>query len=88
MRLTMRFGENGAPTTIVLAGDLDVAAANEFTHIVLGLHDIVGVDVAYDFRAVRVRDGAGRSAIAMVAHTFREFGPVQLPADLESAATP
>ncbi len=89
MRLTMTFGENGNATTIVVSGELDVVAANEFTHIVLGLHDIAGAEVSYDFADVRVCDDAGRSAMAMVAHTFREYGPaVRLPAELESATTP
>lgn len=80
MDVTLSLGSGVLPRTVSVVGGLDVGATNEFSQVILALHDIVGSDVVYDFRGVQVHDDAARSTIAMLAHKFREFGrSVALP---------
>ncbi|MEE6273799.1 hypothetical protein [Georgenia wangjunii] len=80
MKVTVDFCGGATPTTVTVDGDLDVRAGPEFTQLVMGLHDILGPDVRYDLAGLVARDDAGRAALAMVVHEFREYGPlVTLP---------
>lgn len=76
MDVTLSLGHTGSPTTVTVAGGLDVASTNEFSQVILALHDIVGTDAVYDLTRVHVADDAARSTLALLAHKFREFGRI------------
>jgi hypothetical protein len=84
MKLEVVFGDGPASTLITVTGDLDVETAATFGRLVMGIHDMLGSDATYDLSGVRVRDGAARSTLEIVAHEFREFGPSTLFPQLDA----